>query len=237
MLELVTLPPAFGMRNISPFCLKSEMLMTSLEIPFKMTQEADPRQAPNGKLPFLVVDGKRLPDSELMAVYLDDITQGIVYGGLTPAQNGQGLALARLAEDHLYWLMVASRWLDDAWWPNIVEGFFGIAPRLVRPLVAAMARREVSKGYRLHGLGRHSLEDQKAFALRDLAALEGAVPELGFLFGDSPGIYDFTIAALMAGIFDNQPATWLTTLAMPFARLHAYTERVQAAVGVYGRPV
>ena len=36
MLQLVTLPPAFGMRNVSPFCLKTEMLLVALELPFEM---------------------------------------------------------------------------------------------------------------------------------------------------------------------------------------------------------
>ena len=39
----------------------------------------------------------------------------------------------------------------------------------------------------------------------------------------------------MAGIYDNQPATWVTQLAQPYGNLHAYTERVQEAVGVWGR--
>lgn len=33
MLKLVTLPAAFGMRNVSPFCLKIEMLLTALNLP------------------------------------------------------------------------------------------------------------------------------------------------------------------------------------------------------------
>jgi len=132
MLELVTLPPAFGMRNVSPFCLKAELLLTALEIPFEHTELADPRKAPKGKLPYLVADGNVVADSELIVEYLDGMTQGRVYAGLTPAQKAQGFALTRLAEDHLYWIMVASRWLDDDWWPNVVEGFFHIAPKPVQ---------------------------------------------------------------------------------------------------------
>ena len=216
MLELVTLPPAFGMRNVSPFCLKIEMLLTHLKLPFTQSELADPRKAPKGKLPYLVADGKTIADSELITEHLDATADGRVYAGLTPAQRGQGVALARLAEDHLYWIMVASRGLDPAWFPNIVEGFFGIAPRPVRPLVAGLARRQVERTYWLHGLGRHTLEEQTGFARRDLAALEA-------------------VAALMAGLLDNRPATWLSELAEPYAALRAYTDRVQATVGVYGR--
>ncbi|HEY5646792.1 MAG TPA: glutathione S-transferase family protein [Pseudomonadales bacterium] len=237
MLELVTLPPAFGMRNVSPFCLKAELLLTALGLPFEHTELADPRKAPKGKLPYLKHDGRIIADSELIAEHLDRLTQGRVYAGLTPAQKAQGMALTRLAEDHLYWIMVASRWLDDAWWPNVVEGFFGIAPKPIRPLVAGMARRQVRQTYHLHGLGRHSLEEQRGFAARDLQALQDAVPESGFLFGDTPNLFDFTVAGMMAGIYDNQPPTWLTLMAREYEQLRAYTDRVQAHMGIYGRTV
>jgi glutathione S-transferase len=237
MLELVTLPPAFGMRNVSPFCLKAEMLLASLALPFEHTVLADPRKAPKGKLPFLKDGEQVIADSELIAEHLDRLTQGRVYAGLTPAQKAQGFALARLAEDHLYWIMVASRWLDDDWWPNIVEGFFGIAPRPVRSLVAGLARRRMAQTYQLHGLGRHSLEEQRGFARRDLQALEDAVPAEGFLHGSSPNVFDFTVAGMMAGIYDNEPPTWLTLMARDYQGLQAYTERVQAHMGIYGRTV
>lgn len=236
MLELVTLPPAFGMRNVSPFCLKAEMLLTALELPFTLREEADPRKAPKGKLPFLIADGQVIADSELIVEFLNQLTQGKVQAGLSARQQAQGVALTRLAEDHLYWMLVASRWLDKQWFPNIIEGFFHIAPRPIRPIVAGMARKQVERTYHLHGLGRHSESEQQGFARRDLKALEDALPDQEeFLFGSTPNVYDFTIAAMMAGIYDQQPPTWITQLAAPHSRLRDYTERVQASVGVYGR--
>lgn len=235
MIELVTLPPAFGMRNVSPFCLKIEMLLAALDLPHSIAVEKDPRKAPKGKLPFIIIDGKRIADSELIIEYLKETTNGKVFAGLSTEQKGQGVALSRLAEDRLYWLMVASRWLDDSWWPNIEQGFFGFVPALLRKFVSGLARKQVAKTYNLHGLGRHSLEEQKGFARRDLDALQGALPTQGFLFTEKPGVFDFTVAALLAGVYDNQPTTWLTDIAADYPELQAYSERVQAAVGVWGR--
>lgn len=234
-LTLFTLGGAFGLQNVSPFCLKIEMLMTSLGLPFELDVQPDPRKAPKGKLPFLIADGKTIPDSELITEYLDEITGGRVYEGMSPAQRAHGVAIARLIDDHLYWLFVASRWLDDAWFPHIVDGFFHIAPRLVRPLVGRMAQRGVRQTLNLHGLGRHTLEEQRGFVERDLQALEDTVPDSGFLFGDEPRLYDFTIASFMAGVLDNQPPTWVTEIAKGYEGLARYTERVQEHVGVYGR--
>lgn len=237
MLKLVVLPSAFGVRNISPFCLKVEMLLTSLDIPFEMEELADPRKAPKGKLPYLYDGDTCIADSELIVEYIDKKTGGKVYEGLTPAQKAQGLALTRLVEEHLYWIGVASRWLDDAWWPNVVEGFFHIIPWPFRSLGAGMARKEVRKTYHLQGLGRHSEEEQESFARRDLLAIRDSIPTSGFLFGNTPCIYDFTIAAFFAGMLDNQPPTRFTEMARGYKRIVEYTDRVQEAVGVWGRHV
>lgn len=232
MLKLVTLPPAFGMRNVSPFCLKIEMLLTALDMPFELEEQADPRKAPKGKMPYLIIDDKPLADSELIAQRLDELTQGKVFGVMSAEQQAHGLGLARLAEDHLYWLMVASRWLDDDWFPNVVSGFFSYLPAPVKFVASRLARGQMRKTYDLHGLGRHTQEEQEGFALRDLQALQDGVPATGFLAGSQPGIHDFAVAAMMTGIFHNKPGTWLTKLAQPYTELRDYTERVQQAVGV-----
>lgn len=234
-IKLVTLGSAFGMRNVSPFCLKIEMLLTSLGIPFTEGVEADPRKAPKGKLPFLEVDEERLADSELITQFLDEITAGGVYAGLSAKERAYGTALARLAEDHLYWLMVASRWLDDAWFPHVVDGFFHIAPAFIRPLIANGARKQVRKTFELHGLGKHSFAEQQDFARRDLQALQDAVGDSSFLFGETPNIFDFTVTSVLTGYIDNQPSTWLSELGQAYPALNDYAERVQAHVGVFAR--
>ena len=50
-LRLVTLGGAFGLQNVSPFCLKAEMLMTHMGLDYTMEIQQDPRKAPKGKLP------------------------------------------------------------------------------------------------------------------------------------------------------------------------------------------
>ena len=166
-LTLVTLGGAFGLQNVSPFCLKVEMLMMHLGLNYDMDVLADPRKAPKGKLPYLIADGRKIADSELIVEYLNGITEGRVYAGLSAKDRALGLATSRLVDDHLYWIFVASRWLDDDWFPNIVEGFFHIAPRPVRGFIARRARKEVEQTYHLQGLGRHTQTEQEGFARRD----------------------------------------------------------------------
>ena len=234
-LTLVTLGGAFGLQNVSPFCLKAEMLMTHLGLDYDMDVEVDPRKAPKGKLPFLIKDGEKLADSELIVEYINESTQGRVYAGLSPKDKAVGVALSRLIDDHLYWIMVASRWLDDEWFPNVIDGFFHIAPKPIRGFIARQAQKQVRKTIHLHGLGRHTQEELEGFARRDLQALQDAVGDSEFLFGSEPCIFDFTIASFMAGVYDQSPPTWITHVANDYEALKNYVNRVQDRVGVYGR--
>ena len=236
-LTLVTLGGAFGLQNVSPFCLKAEMLMKQLGLDYDIDVQPDPRKAPKGKLPYLIADDRTIADSELIVEYLNDITQGRVFDGLSAKDRAVGLALTRLVDDHLYWIFVASRWLDDEWFPNIVEGVFHIAPRPIRGFIARQARKEITQTYHLQGLGRHTQAEQEGFARRDLQALQDAVHGNGFLFADEPCVYDFALASFMAGVFDQQPATWMTHVANEYGGLKEYTERVQQQVGVFGRAI
>ncbi len=236
MITLVTFPPAFGLRNVSPFCLKAEMALKHLDLEFEIKEEPDPRKSPKGKMPFLIVNGgEQLADSELIFEYLDNITQGKLYGSLTPEEKAKGFAFARLAEDHLYWLMVASRWLSDDWFPNIVDGFFGFVPGLIRNFAANGARRQVAKTLDLQGLGRHTLEEQRGFLRRDLQAIDDAVSQTNYIVGGRLTAFDFVVAGMLSGLMDNEPATWVSEIANEYPNLRNYLEHIQAEVGVYGK--
>lgn len=237
MITLFTFPEAFGLRNVSPFCLKVEMAMTYLNMEFEIALESDPRKGPKDKLPFIIKDGVTYDDSELILKHLDEVSDGGLYGQLLPAEIAVGTAFARLVDDHLYWIMVASRWLEDDWFPNVKQGFFSSLPPLIGPLVAKIARGQVKKTYNLHGLGRHSKEQQMWFARRDLQAIGAIVSEEKYIVGKRLTVYDFSVASLLAGMLDNKPETWVTKLAQEYPALAEYAERVQGDLNVYCRNI
>lgn len=232
MIQLFTFPAAFGLRNVSPFCLKVEMALAYLGVDYEITEQFDPRKAPKGKLPYIVEDGRTIADSELILLHLDRNSGGRLYGDLSSGEMARGLAFSRLAEDHLYWMMVASRWLDDDWFDNVRAGFFGAFPPLVRNLVGAIARGQVRKTYNLHGLGRHTLEEQAGFARRDFEALAAALEEGDYIAGSRLTVYDFAVAGLLAGIYGQQPRSWINDIADDFPSVAAYARRIEEAVGV-----
>jgi len=207
MIQLVTLPPAFGLRNVSPFCLKAEMAMKYLGVEFEHIIEQDPRKTPKGKL----------------------------YGDLSPQEKAVGFAFTRLAEDHLYWLMVGSRWLEDDWFPNVVSGFFGFVPGFIRGFAARSAQKGVRDTLHLHGLGRHTREEQEGFLRRDLEAIADVVSAENYIVGGRLTAFDFVVAGMLSGLMDNEPATWVSEIADTYPALREYLERIQAEVGVSGK--
>jgi glutathione S-transferase len=235
MIELYTFPEAFGLRNVSPFCLRVEMALKHLDLPFEITLEHNPGKGPKGKLPFIIDDGQTIADSEIIYQHLDSKSDGGLFGAIDAVDRGRGYAFTRLVDDHLYWMMVASRWLDDAWFDNVRKGFFEAFPPVLRSVIGTIARGQVRKTYKLQGLGRHTLDEQKDFARRDLQALVDGLNGGRYIVGDRMTVFDFTVASLLAGLIDNQPATWISELARDYPALVDYAEGIQAEVGVYAR--
>lgn len=233
MIKLYTLPPAFGLRNISPFCLKSEMALTHLKQPFEIVFEADPRKAPKGKLPYIEINGKIIADSELILAELDKTFDGGLYGDLSASQLAVGRAFTRLCEEHLYWMIVASRWLEDDWFPNIVTGFFGAVPALFRKLAANSARSTVKKTYRLQGLGLHTKAEQIQFARDDLTAISDQIEAERYITAGKLTVFDFNVASILIGLMDNKPDTWISLLSKDYPVLREYVDRIQKEVGVF----
>ena len=235
MITLYTLPPAFGLRNVSPFCLKAEMTLTHLRQPFEIKFEADPRKAPKGKLPYIDIDGDVTADSELILQKLDEKFNGGVYGELSPKEIAIGRAFTRLSEEHLYWMIVASRWLEADWFPNVVNGFFSDVPALLRSLIAKSARSTMKKTYDLQGLGRHTKAEQRQFARDDLSAISDQIEAERYITGGRLTVFDFNVASILVGLMDNEPATWISILAKDYPVLREYVDRVQQEVGVYAK--
>lgn len=233
MIKLYVLPPALGLRAVSPFCFKIEMVLAYLNEPFELILEPDPRKAPKSKLPYMDVDGQLIADSELILDDLEKKHGASLYGDLTPAEIGVGRAFTRLCEEHLYWMMVASRWLDDDYFPNVAEGFFGDLPPIVRSIVPKIAQNTVKKTYDLQGLGRHSKEEQIQFAKDDLSAIADKVAEDGFITGGRFSIFDINVASLISGLLENQPNTWISEIGKTYPALREYSDRIQNEVGVY----
>ena len=149
-----------GIADPSPFCLKLESFLLESKIAYEVVPFEGRRsfaKAPKGKLPFIEdEDGTVVGDSTLIIERLSRQRDIDMDASLDDRQRCISFAFRRMLDEHLYWVGVYSRWLDEAGWPIVRRAFFAGIPGAIRPIAATLARRKVAAALRAQGIGRHS---------------------------------------------------------------------------------
>lgn len=225
MLEVSVFPPAFSEISGSPFTVKAICLLEQSGQPYKVKYIPDPSKAPKGKLPVLKDGSKTIPDSDQIRDYLEQ-TYGVDYdAGLTPEQRGHSRSIIRMIEEHMYFIILASRWQKDAHWPVLSEEFFGKMPMLLKKFVPNMIRKKVIKSLMGQGMGRHSEEEQLARAKKDIDALEAILGDQKFLFGAKPTAADYSTVPMLRALTSFPIESPLSKLVTSRPKLATYIER------------
>jgi glutathione S-transferase len=131
-----------------------------------------------------------------------------------------------MCEEHLYWALVATRWLEDA---NFAKGpaqFFKAVPMPFRPIVQGLIRRKVEKTLKLQGFGRHTRAERDALAIADLDALASLLGGKDFLMGEKPCGADATVFAFVASFLTPVFDTPIHAAAERHPNLAAYKDRI-----------
>jgi glutathione S-transferase len=196
MLKLHVFGPYFGLPDGSPFCIKALMLLKMSGRPHDV-ERMNFRKAPKGKAPYLSDGDKVIADSHFLMRHLESAHGADFSGGYSAEKLAQGWAVARMLEEHLYFLSMNFRWLDDAnFWKGPYQ-FFAEAPAPIRPLIARIVRGKVRKTQNLQGLGRHTREERIALAKGDVDAVEALLGQNPYLLGDKPSAADATVLGFL----------------------------------------
>jgi glutathione S-transferase len=112
MITLYTFGPFFGLPDPSPFVMKGEMLLKISGLKYETSTKGFAR-APKGKLPYIRDGETVVADTTLIRLYLEQ-KHGIDFDrGLSARDRGIGWAAEKMLEDHLYWIMIYWRWLNE----------------------------------------------------------------------------------------------------------------------------
>ncbi len=230
MIKLYQFPPVFG-RNVSPFTLKLETWLRLAGLPYQVVAIRNPGQGPKGKLPFIEDDdGSFIADSSLIIEHLSR-SRGIdLDAGLDGRQRAQALALQRLLEDHLYFVLVWSRWVDPEGWQSFGPALLGSIPPPFRQLAAVIVRKRIRSALYAQGLGRHQRHDIYAMGEADLAALAGLLGEQPYFVAARPTTIDATAYGVLANILLVPVESELKRSAATFANLVAWTEAMERSL-------
>ena len=197
MLTLHIFGPALGLPDPSPFAIKAMMLLKLAGLDYS-TRCADVRKAPKAKLPVLDDSGVLVPDSTFIRLHLER-TRGIDFdAGYDARERATAWSVEKMLEDHVYWLLVHDRWLDDTNFRRGPATFFKTVPAPLRPFVIAAIRRQVRRNLWGQGIGRHNASERALLAERAIDTAANILGDRQFLLGDRPCGADATFYAFVA---------------------------------------
>lgn len=220
-------PPAFGLPNASPFCMKLETYLRMAEIPFQV-KSASFTQAPNGKIPYIEHKSRLIGDSTLIIDYLKQTFGDRVDVGLSAEERAIMLAMQRLLENHLYFVMIYSRWIQAENWPTTRDTFFGKLPPVVKQIVPNLVQRKLMRDLKGHGIGRHDAQTLYEFGKQDIQVIADFLSDKPYMMGSRPTTLDAITYSFIAGLLLVPLDTPLKQFAQGFPELQHYCERMQA---------
>ena len=200
MIKLFQFPPHWNIPNASPFCLKVETYLRMTKLPYQPIKYMDPRKAPMGKLPFIEDNGRTIADSSLIISYLKKTYGDKLDAALTSAQHAQSILIQRMLDNHLYWCMLYSRWIDDTNWTRTKQDLFAKVPALLRPFIANSVRKSMRANLHAHGLGRHHKDEIYQSGIDDLTTLTHILQANAFLLGNEPASIDASGYGFLANL-------------------------------------
>lgn len=227
MIKLHQFPPCWNLPNASPFCMKLETYLRMAQLPFKSVNQMDPRKTPKGKLPYIEDNDYRIADSDLIIQYLKKKYGDALDANLNESQKAQALAIQRLLEEHLYWVILYSRWADPNNWPTTKKTFFAPLPSLLYYILPSIVRKKTVRDINSHGMGRHNRDEIYQFGINDLKAIKTLLQDQPFMLGTEPTSIDASVYAFLANIIETPEPSPLQDYAKSQANLVAYCQRMK----------
>ena len=228
IIKLYGFGPFLGTPDASPFVIKTMLLLKFAGLPFQGI-EGNPFNGPHRFLPYIDDEGEKVPDSSLIRLHLERKYRHDFDAGLNVLEKAVAWSVERMCEDHLYFAMLAERWLDSA---NFRQGLgrhmFGGLPLALRPLAKIYLTRMNAKRLMGQGLGRHLRSDIIALAARDIEALAALIGGKPYLMGDRPCGADAFVFAIVTSIATPPLNTPLRDAMTRHENLVAYRDRITA---------
>lgn len=226
-LRLLQLPTAWGLRNASAFNLKAEALLAMSGLDYECEQ-AFPNKGPKKKLPALVDGDRVIGDSSLIQKHLEQ-HYGIDFDGeLSPRERADAEAYRRMAEEHLYFVVLYVRWIL---FPQVTrDALFGTIPQPVRTLLFAKLRRDVRRTLWGQGIGRHTEDEIVDFGIGDIDALAHRIGDGPFFFGDRLTSIDAALFPQIQNVTEPPFETRLRAHARTHRNLLEYCARCNAEI-------
>lgn len=228
MIKLFMFPAMWHLPNVSIFCMKVETYLRMVNLPFEPVKVSNPAKAPKGKLPYIMDEDTTVSGSGFILDYLKKKYGDPLDKDLTDIQKADGLAIQRMIEEHLYWTIMYSRWIDKTNWPITKEKFFGRRPSFIKNAIAAITRKKIRDELRGQGIGLNSQDEIYQLGLMDLNAIATFLNNRKYILGEEPTSVDATVFAMLANVLVPPIVSPLQDYAKTVSAFQEYYERMKS---------
>jgi glutathione S-transferase len=217
--------PVAGLPDASPFVMKAMVLLKTAELDY-VEDRGGFSKAPKGKQPYINDDGEIIADSTFIRFHIESKYGKDFDAHLSEEQKAVGWCVEKMCEEHLYWVIVHMRWMDEANFERGPARFFESVPAVARPLAKWFIRRKIAKNIWAQGMGRHTADEVEALGVRDIDALATLIGDKPYLFGDTPCGADATVFGFVASILAPMAESAIRDAALAKPNLVAYRDRM-----------
>ena len=197
-IELHQFSRAFGLPNPGPFCMKLEAFLRQANIDYRVVECNDHRKAPKGKVPFIVYNGERIGDSNLIIERLSQDFKVDLDAGLSDQEKAIHHSMRAMLDEHLYFVLVYGRWMNDDNWPILRNTLFAAIPKLIRGVITSKIRDKVSGDLSAQGIAKHSPEEIYAMGIKDVEALATYLSGKTWFGNNKPCLLDISAVTMLA---------------------------------------
>ncbi|WGM37863.1 glutathione S-transferase family protein [Caulobacter sp. NIBR1757] len=197
MITLYTAGPGFGLPEISPYAMKTEIQLQLADLAFEK-RPGRREDSPKGQVPWIVDGEERVADSTFIRAHIEGKYGVDLDAGLSVEQRAQAWAMERMVENQLGWAGAHFRFLKA---DNFAKGpahWFDQAPEAMRETLRAGLVEAVAANVLAVGIGRHSDEEIAWLAERSLTAIAVTLGDKPFLFGDRPVGSEAVVFSILA---------------------------------------
>jgi glutathione S-transferase len=227
MIKLYQFAPAWGLPNGSSFCLKLETYLRMANLSYEVVSSSDLSKAPKGKMPYIEDNGQTIADSNFIIDYLTTTYGDRLDHHLNATEKAIALAMRRLIEENLYWVVVYSRWQEPANWETVKHAFFNDLPPILRSLIPPLARKSITKSLYGHGMGRHSRTEIYQIGIQDTTALSNFLADKPFFMGEQPTSLDAVAYSYLANVLWTPIVSPIKEAAQNLPNLEAFCDRMK----------
>jgi glutathione S-transferase len=209
--------------------MKVEVYLKLSKLPYR-TVTGNPLFAPKSKLPYIEqTGGPTVADSSAILEHLESKQAHPLDEGVTELDRARARVIQRTLEEGLYFVILWSRWTEDAGWAVTRTGL-DFLPFPIRGVMGRVIRKQNTQKTYAQGTGRHKPHEIYDIGKRDLSALATLLGEAPFFLGEKPRTIDVTAYAFLANVLNYEVESPLRTELRSRRNLVAFIERVRKRV-------